>query len=398
MIFRISPLLLMPMMMTLGAIGCAPAGDGGGEPGKATTVVTPESHNTYTRASCQFRFDEGDEVRESLFGTRDHRVTLFGKSIDLAPLRAVLQASGSATVAWIGRFGAQVYGMPGKLSLACPFFAHLPAPPEDFGAYWSEATKGNTSTQFVAGLYAGARHPKVPTTTAGGDGVLGVRQDASRWTLVHEFGHHLFQVRKNELGEAPDEEVQAKLLRALMLFDDAQKAYARSPTLVTRRDQARRLVELAPLLQSMFTRFHLEEVSIEVLLRQAYSAGRTSYLADELDSGRGYILQSAVSAYKMLQEVQKEALDERIDLRVSAPSLVDELAALTALDHSVEALMSEIRTVVLALPGTPPLPGGGLSAMLALDPRPTPRAEPTCAHGLAMDALLRQAGAVFARP
>lgn len=368
----------------------------GAPPDRARTVVTPETENSYTRASCQFRFDEGGEARADLIGVSERRVILFGKTVDLAPLRAVLRASASATVAWIGRFRAQVYGMPGQLALACPFYANLPAPPEDFRAYWAEVTAKDTRERFVAGLYAGVRHPKVPTSTGGGDAMIGVRRDASRWTLLHEFGHHLFRMHTTERGGISDEQLTANLVRGIERFDVAQKEFERSPTLDSRREKARRFIEFAPLMQSLLTRFQLEEVSLEALLRQAYSAGRTSYVADELQSSRSYLTQSAWNAYKLLERVQLEAAEERADLLLSAPSLVDEVAGLTALESSTAALMDEIGTVINSLPGTTPaLPAGGLSSLLTLSPRPAPRAKPTCAHGEAVDAAIQFAGAAL---
>lgn len=319
-------------------VACSGSSDGGNN-------LRDKKVASYNTKSCEFSLNQGDSAKSWLLGTRDIKSTYFDKEFNRAYLEAVSKASVSETIRFVNQTGATVYksSLVETKDCSVSLFADANSMPSDIEAKWNESTKTDDSDSFVLGLYLpktdSAKYPSLYNGAA-----IIVRENTNRWTVVHEFMHHLFMLRASEQGY---DETTAR--------ENYINGLTELKTVLDRKDLTDAELALAavePLkkyaagVDSMLIHFTLEEMAIEATLKDTATAGNLQYIpsnsnwyinssadiaADEYK--KPYQLAKAIlSLLPYNKTLERAAMDSIMNLILSRATTMTELTRKYPLD------------------------------------------------------------------
>jgi hypothetical protein len=291
---------------------------------------------SYNTKSCEFSLNQGDSAKTWLLGTRDVKTAYFGKEFNRAYLDAVSTASVSETIHFVNQTGATVYksSLVDTKDCSSSLFASADSMPSDIENKWNESTKtDDDSDSFVLGLYLPKTDSaKYPSLTNGA--AIIVRENTNRWTVVHEFMHHLFMLRASEQGY---DETTARM-NYIYGLSELQTIAKRKD--LSDAEKALALVE--PLkkyvagLDSMMIHFTLEEMTIEATLKDSLAGGQLQYVPK---NSNWYINKSAETAVEQYQNPYDLAKNIRDVLSA------DKISERAAMDSIVNLVLSRYVTM-----------------------------------------------------
>jgi hypothetical protein len=281
----------------------------------AFEATPPGTYDKITVAydRCEFGPDQGyvADPNRPVPPELQNMAVPFGKKLDLVPLTAVLSASARSTWTYIlENFPVEIYRMPPTQSGGCLLFQELDVAPSNVRCVFEsqandlrqEATSSIPTDIFrtaavLQGLYWAAGHVN-PTTQVYSHrrAIIYIRTDVPRWTLVHEFVHHLFRDQRIKDGEPIYNESMASSSR-YNLIQEIERLQTASQissgdivSLLNRAEEAYRR-GVGYLLQN-----DLEEVTIEYILVNLYQAGLLTYTQSNAAGSISYIRDSARKA------------------------------------------------------------------------------------------------------
>lgn len=233
----------------------------------------------------------------------------FGKSFDLLHLSAVLSASARGTWMYIREnFPVEIYAMPPADYQSCQLFQELEYAPSNVRCafnnqqqYVSQARRQSPtrSAGVLQGLYWAAGVVQQNQYQLG-RAIIFVRSDASRWTLVHEFLHHLFHQERIRTGGPVV--LQRDLARSeLMLKNSLERLH--EPTETTLEEAVVALEEVTFNTLQILNQNELEEVAIEYLLLDLYSWGLLQYTENNTSGSISYVRSSSAEAQFKLDQL-----------------------------------------------------------------------------------------------
>ena len=254
----------------------------------------------YNRASCQFGFTQGNSA--SLKGPQNIQNIFFDKKLDRSLLEPVLGASAAETIRFAEETGVRFYKISPKVPSNCGFLQSLPQAPLDLQDEFQEA---NTSGGVV-GLYLFAGTVGIKSTDE--KAAIVVRSDANKWTVVHEYLHHLFHIQSGNESDLSD--LQSEYQRITLEYKNLRKKV----TKVKAKDRtelinklADKLTDAGQLLLLLLKKYYLEEMTIEMLLAQELSEGRfTQVIEDQRLNGAAYTVLSADKARRLLNAFETD--------------------------------------------------------------------------------------------
>jgi hypothetical protein len=259
--------------VVLSLVGC-------GEKGTSNPSIEAD-YTKYIAQSCAFGPDEGGKV-EAVRSANSIAVGYFGKPYNQDWFRSVLRSSLRETVEYIETTGTRVYRAESISSKTCKNLSFPEAMPAQIANAWgtairnaAEENRAAKTVGFVTGLYLFKERfsekgsPSEP-------GVIIVREDANRWTLLHEFLHHNFKVQAVSAGYRDEEHQEARRrlpheMSAILQRSDlseAEKVRILTPLFVS-------YVRIA---DRLFLEYYLEEIAVEALLQDAYDEGELRYV------------------------------------------------------------------------------------------------------------------------
>jgi hypothetical protein len=299
----------------------------------------------YQAASCQYGIDDGGLADPHLARQADVRRTYFNKTFDFAPIAAVLGASIRETVDFIESQGVRVFRTESSVT-GCRAFADLPQAPADFQAYWDRTggrIVGENAGSNLIGLYVERASSEVPSAAESAE--IGIREDASRWQLVHEFMHHQFerQAARDSGRSASQVKQQLKAWsERLEQYIAAVQQGNRAPE--TLANEARSFIGSSSLVRQLLLRFVLEEMTIESFLQDLHASGALRFAPVTREASQVYIDRSAEKARGILHEIGEYLAQVRghaagIGADAELRFLDDEAAAL----NSLGAQISEVQ-------------------------------------------------------
>jgi len=251
--------------------------------------VAPTGSDTY---SCLFAFSEGGQADYSALRTAKNAQTYFEKEYNQNYLDAVSAASAEATMDFVNQTDATVYKSELITTNLCSsnLFATAKDMTLDVEARWNSA-KDTVKKGTILGLYLPQVDSKDYPSLKNSAAII-IRENTNRWTLVHEFMHHLFMLRSLEQGYRDDQ-----------LRSDLSKVSAEVNAIYPDEDQplteaqalklAIPLAKYTKIADTFLVHYFLEEMTIEATLKDAASAGSLKYVPTGEDNW--YI---AVSAQK----------------------------------------------------------------------------------------------------
>lgn len=259
--------------------------------------------DAYVKNSCFGTYNEGEVATVHPVRVGE---TFFHKKLDLGKLDSLSFASPKETYAFALASGVDVYQTPDDVG-GCRLFKDVPAAPSALLELWNAANKGGG----LLGLF----NPINRVSSLGfSRAVIMVRGDTSRYTLVHEFMHHLFNSERENHGYN-DGVVIRRFDTALDTLEASIKVFGKGDLTADklRKDPAaarvfmKAWVEMAEARLPIEENFSLEEVTIESTLLQRNVDGQFGPISDfDKKISRAYIAdraQAALGTFQTLREV-----------------------------------------------------------------------------------------------
>lgn len=268
----------------------------------------------YSKASCEFTADQGDQAVLYVPAV-DLKETYFGKKYDHNLLKAVLTASAAETVRFAKMTNVDFYTVSRYKKDSCLMASFIPEAQVFYQAQFATVGQG------VLGVYLPPKHVLVEKTNE--TPTIMVRQDVSRWVLVHEFMHHLFS--KEIQNIISDETLGIDLQAAEDKLKTSKEKYKISKSAEDGKamlDAAKIVVTLAP---EQLKRFSLEEMAIEIiLLEQLNSNAFRNVPFNQSINGAAYIYTSASRAETKLIALSLDAMFAGTDTLLMQEKLTEE--------------------------------------------------------------------------
>lgn len=290
-------------------------------------VVIVRDRTLVKKASCQYKFNEGSEAPQTL-PAPFKRETSFGKLLDFARLESVFLASGQETVRFLNLGDTQVYKTNFMAeSGSCYYSEDVPEAPADLMQEFNASN--DRSGDNVLGLYLPVKWKNLASVDQ--TAAILVRKDSDKWTLVHEYTHHLF----SQEGEA---EMNAGALQmaaytAQLKMQAAARAIESGATEAKLEELAAHAVVFGQYYLEVQKRFPLEEMTIEVLLGSNYLNGRLKYVSElMMYNGQQYIQSSADKAVERIALVKK---DLREILVILSQNQMSQTASFAKVSHMI---------------------------------------------------------------
>lgn len=295
---------------------------------------------SYIRQSGEFKPNEGQKMRPASSPDPIAKGYL-GKPYNRDWLRNVGTLSMNDTVEYIESKGVNVYQSKAISEESARNFTHVRLLPWDLAARWREAdsVRRSESCAFLGGLYL-LKDPNVDGLKK--KAAIVIREDANRWTLVHEFMHHNFKVQSTARG-FNDREVQGARIEAMSKLHQILN----DRTLNEKRRAERAIPEFLKAVAAnhqLILEYALEEIAIEAMLQDAYDDGALAYVpAGAYTNASLYI-----EASKKMTAKIYEGMDEtysKLRLLSSTNGLLDEYHSLAQYLSMKEKRQSQLKAM-----------------------------------------------------
>ncbi len=211
---------------------------------------------------CEFAFEQGDSA---LTPVENIQTPYFDKSIDMGLVDAIMSASAQSTLEFIKKNGVEVFQIPSH-QRPCQLFENVPKAPLEFKKKWDKAISKQDDGGGLLGLRVDSPKHAILLTS-----------DTSRWTLVHEFMHELFDRDAARAGVKVSE-LEAAMTDAETKYNEIKTSYQSKPTKAKLSVLSDRLLTLLKLKINFFIHYPLEEITIESILSERAIAGDFKYV------------------------------------------------------------------------------------------------------------------------
>lgn len=276
--------------LALGLSGC-------GSDGNRSEVRDPVE---YIKQSCEYSRDEGE-----IYGTIRSATPViegyFGKPYNKDWLANVGHTSMRDTVAMIETTGATVYQANVISQKSCRNFGFTNTLPGDLAGEWRKADIRGPNNEFMSGLYLikGTKH----LDSLKHRSAVIVREDANRWTLVHEFMHHNFKSQAVIRGYDDD-----LLKRKVETISSQMETIMNDGDLPDRtriRKVTPQFLELVEIIDQLSVQYFMEEIAVEATLQDKYDSGDLTFVpAGSYGNATWYVNHSKEKAVKMYASLE----------------------------------------------------------------------------------------------
>ena len=304
------------------------------------SLIEDQGLAEYRAASCKFGVNDGGNADYD--GKADIQTTYFDKKFDNGLLAPLLKASMRETLRFEQEHSVKLFHVNESVSSCNPLDIAGATPP-DFQKHWDKvATAQNGQRMILVGLYIPKSSPDVESSTETAE--IGIRRDANRWVMLHEFMHHLFETQATAEGHSSPELDALYDERSNQLNKDVDAYNEASDTdkPIALKAVVATFILMNDVVRQQIVRFPLEEVTIETMLQKKMNGGELEFAPMMLGSSNAYIRQSATRATKFINEFQGKTAD--LKKLADTAGLSDESAKLEAAINQYETLRSQIAT------------------------------------------------------
>lgn len=290
--------------------------------------------------SCLYDFRQGDLAPMDVKAPK-MKTTYFAKNFDENKLNAILNVSGAETVrfAWLTgvKYYKTTYLQPA--SDACAYSEDLPSAPNQLMSFFNQLGDGVLGVYLPKGSKDFADLSKNPA--------IMVRIDADRWTLVHEYMHHLFSSIVN-VG-LTDDKLKKSYFAQMNEYEDVNNQAQSGVDLEKNYRQAALVLSQANAsLVELLKRFYLEEMTIEANLGEKFDAGLLRLVPSSMRlNGAAYTLTSAQKIEELFSLHRKAIVKTREQLKLLGATT--NVAEIKKLDDDVDVfdkLKSEMQPLI----------------------------------------------------
>jgi hypothetical protein len=317
----------------------------------------------YDTKSCQFSASEGERAYENLLNTESIVTTSFGKEFNENYFTAIAKASIENSILFIRQTDVELYRASAVPTKACTrsLFANLNPLPADIQGHWN-SLGGSDPTIIILGLYLGEAQEHLRSTET--KAAIIVRENTNRWTLVHEFMHHLFQLRMTEKG-IDVEKVKDEFVSIASQWTDFNEY--RTYTAEEMRSKVKawnQLIDKGVLVYSSYT---LEEMTIEKYMKEKFATGQLSYVPADSNY---YIYASGKKAASIFSKMKSEAT--ALQRKARKMMLEEEVGELQQRINLLSSREQEVANIMAAYPDTKETGGHSLNGLVGMDDHSRP--------------------------
>ena len=231
----------------------------------------------------------------------------FAKMMVFDHIRALYETSGWASALYIRNLGVPVEKVQENPKANCRYFAFLPPPSNKNRENWIEVSASDTSGGKLLGLFTSIIERNTNTGQSRLiDQQIMIREDANRWTLLHELGHYLFAL---ENVKQPNLKFNRELQEELrVLTKEIEELREKITNNEDKEENSLLLVKKWNAFFQIGHKIHirgaLEEFSLESLLLEEYTKGRLQ-LIDEFIEPLNAIAYMEISARDVLSRYKR---------------------------------------------------------------------------------------------
>lgn len=268
---------------------------------------------SYVAQSREYKASEGEGLASPARERPSVVEGYFGKPYNQEWLAAVGRASLLDTIDFIETKGVRIYHADPISPQSRLNMKSTPDMPWDIEREWVKADKPLAGSRcgFLVGLYLPSETRGIPTLK--GQSVIVTREDASRWTLVHEFMHHNFKIQASARGY--DDDVSHRTRDSLLRSIDEVKKDRK----ISDKEYAQKMCglfqQLIDVADALIVQYQFEEVAVEATLQDLFDKG-----------GLGYV---PVGAYANASWYIGHSKQKAKDVYQSMTATYDELARMT---------------------------------------------------------------------
>jgi len=239
----------------------------------------------FSSESCEFKYDEGESY--SSF-PEELKTTSFSKIYSSHHLKNIQKSSAAQTFKYMTEKGQVKVFRSTNTNDGCSMFSEIGRADGVFQKFWDDVVGDvEDDRSKLLGVYLPENYSRLP----GHDATILVRNDTSRWTLVHEFMHHLFELESTKQGKSQNRvisdftKLSGELNSKFYLNDGQAKNYSEIKAGLQQGIDL--LANLLTLFDDLVVGSALEEMTIESELIGDYS--KFSYMPKSFGSSQGYI-------------------------------------------------------------------------------------------------------------
>ncbi|PIS10348.1 MAG: hypothetical protein COT73_09875 [Bdellovibrio sp. CG10_big_fil_rev_8_21_14_0_10_47_8] len=332
--------ILLSALLATSVVSCSQSSGGG-----SNQKLSEPARNLDTK-SCVYDYTEGDNADYSRLDQVQVVSAAFDKEFNQSLLDGVLTASISSSIPYIEQTGVLLYKAPPAPTTSCSrsIFSVLKER--------SGGLLGRTEDIFevkddsiVLGLYLPQGQQGVEQTSKAAAIIL--RENTNRWSLIHEFMHHLFAIRAQANGydDGANKELISQFGEKLKQFPGSLREMS-DVQLTSYIDIFSAFVEA---LDTRLIHYTLEEMAIESHLKVEYNNDRLKYVPS---NSNWYIESSGQNAKETYNAIIEWAGDISSELR-SRKNLTGSATAVTAAQRKAVERIQEINRLRYRFPYDP---------------------------------------------
>jgi hypothetical protein len=317
---------------------------------KENIDVVGEKKTVRARASCEFKFTEGGDAPADL-PAQNIKASRFLKKYDASLMASVQGASGSETARFASLTGVTFYQVA-DLEIDerdCLFTQSLPEAPSPVLKYFRDAEDrvkgkdGGKST--LLGFYLDQeRVNEISGANSGIGPVITVKNDSERYTMIHEFFHHVFDLSRETSGTL----LQDNLAKSSQAVTDEATKYNDANTLENLLSYAKAFDQQSKDLVKVLKEYALEEMSIEYELNDMYQRNALKYVNyySRLN-GDFYTVSSAENAVSRIQAYEK--MINSIDSVAQAYKKEGDISAVSAVTAETRKMFASLKNEIYSV-------------------------------------------------
>lgn len=299
-----------------------------------------------SKASCKYSYNTGGSALMGNLNSTLISTEAFQKKFNRMQFDAIANASIGETVRYAQASGIELYKAPAGREGGCQNYASLPAMPWDLQNFWDSITsKDGPDTGFTLAVYLPKNEDSEVATTKNQTSIV-IRTLNDRYTLVHEFMHHLFYTKAAEMGHT-DSKIKKEVEQTLDVLIAADKAFSANKSEVNQNALVLALVNFTNAKLNLDLHFSLEEMAIENFLRTQSKNGTLTYVSKYGPyNGAKYIESSGNNATKdtrLLIQIKDEI---RGELNSFYTSTAQDSQKLNTLSSVLYSRLSAIEDVI----------------------------------------------------
>lgn len=302
---------------------------------------TPQELSELEKASCEFKADEGGVAPTNAPASKMVK-SHFQKSMDESLILPVLEANAMETVRFAKFSNLDIYSVNAMSQKSCKMLAFIPSAGSTERNIFTEIQNSKKDSTLL-GLY----FPPESKQFNGNNktALMLVREDTTRWTLVHEYMHHLFSKEVHLIKR--DIDLKADFEQEYANYEKAYEEYKKTGSNLSLFSIAKSFEKMIGFRIELLKRYTLEEITIETYLIAQHSAGKFKFVPRiELAGAKSYIksnVEAAQEANTSLTELIDSSIKTLTSIIKNSPELAEEAKLI---DSKVQVHKSDLAALM----------------------------------------------------